>query len=378
MVVKVAWIVQEPPWFRVDKERSLWLRPCADAALRCRSRRCASSPRRATRVCAECEHAVCEDCECHSNFNHESSGGTCRCWFGNFGNSYHDQGPGQFYFGGALGGPAYAGPYLSEAQKLMEHHSVSQWRLEARRGEPTRSNAWYQPTVCAREGCGRYPTTRCARCKVTPYCSRACQKHAWVEEDAYGRTHRESCGPYVSYGGFAARGAAPGAVRPAAAPEALEDYRAAVGAYPLERGYVFAGRRVPPLRELCVRALPIGTELPPTSMQVDNGSEDQVVTQVETYHRTYSDCGSLCCARRCAPRVRVFETQAAAEAAAKVAGTEKVAEDRIRFKRYRLLEIGASPACDAASASRSLRSSWTTAASAVGLTCGARVRGARV
>ena len=51
----------------------------------------------------------------------------------------------------------------------------------------------------------------------------------------------------------------------------------------------------------------------------------------------------------------------------------------ILLKRYRL---GASPpACEAAaaSASRSLRSSRTTAASAVGLTCVARVcRGARV
>ena len=45
-------------------------------------------------------------------------------------------------------------------------------------------------------------------------------------------------------------------------------------------------------------------------------------------------------------------------------------------KRYRL---GPSSTCDAANASRSLRSSRTTAASAVGLTCVARVgRGARV
>ena len=48
----------------------------------------------------------------------------------------------------------------------------------------------------------------------------------------------------------------------------------------------------------------------------------------------------------------------------------------ILLKRYRL---GASPpACDAAAASRSFRSSRTTAASAVGLTCERAVRGARV
>ena len=33
----------------------------------------------------------------------------------------------------------------------------------------------------------RWPTLRCARCKVTPYCSKHCQKRAWVEADAYGK-----------------------------------------------------------------------------------------------------------------------------------------------------------------------------------------------
>ena len=49
----------------------------------------------------------------------------------------------------------------------------------------------------------------------------------------------------------------------------------------------------------------------------------------------------------------------------------------ILLKRYRL---GPASACDdaAASASRSFRSSRTTAASAVGLTCERAVRGARV
>ena len=47
----------------------------------------------------------------------------------------------------------------------------------------------------------------------------------------------------------------------------------------------------------------------------------------------------------------------------------------ILLKRYRL---GPSSTCDAANASRSLRSSRTTAASAVGLTCERAVRGARV
>merc|ERR1711938_483392 len=122
----------------------------------------------------------------------------------------------------------------------MEYATLSQWRLESRRGEPTRANAWYQPTMCARE------------------------KRAWVEEDAYGRTHKEACGPPVSYRDFSARGDVPGAVGPSAPPDSLEEYRAAVGEFPLERGYVFAGRRIPPLRELCARALPIGTEIPPT------------------------------------------------------------------------------------------------------------------
>ena len=62
-------------------------------------------------------------------------------------------------------------------------------------------------------------------------------------------------------------------------------------------------------------------------MQTDNGNEEKVVTKVEKYHRTYNDGGSICCARRCRPRVRVFETQAAADAAAKVAGTEEVDDD---------------------------------------------------
>ena len=329
MVVEVAWIVQEPPWFRAGKEKSLWLRPCSDAALKCQSRRCESSPRSTERygqICPHCLHAVCDDCVCHSGWNHESAGGTCKCWFGNFGNSYHDQEPAR-YRGGAFGGPAYDGPYVSQAQQAMEFATLSQWRLEQRRGEPTRANAWYQPTMCAREGCGRYPTTRCSRCKVTPYCSRACQKRAWVEEDAYGRTHKEACGPPVSYRDFSARGDVPGAVGPSAPPDSLEEYRAAVGEFPLERGYVLAGRRIPPLRELCARALPIGTEIPPTSMQTDNGNEEKVVTKVEKYHRTYNDGGSICCARRCRPRVRVFETQAAADAAAKVAGTEEVDDD---------------------------------------------------
>ena len=162
---------------------------------------------------------------------------------------------------------------------------------------------------------------------MTPYCSRACQKRAWVEEDAYGRTHKEACGPPVSYRDFSARGDVPGAVGPSAPPEAFEEYRAAVGEFPLEHGYVFARRRIPPLRALCARALPIGTEIPPTSMQTDNGNEEKVVTKVEKYHRTYNDGGSISCARRCRPRVRVFETQAAADAAAKVAGTEEVDDD---------------------------------------------------
>ena len=243
MVVEVAWIVQEPPWFRAGKEKSLWLRPCPDAALKCQARRCESSPRSTERygqICPHCLHAVCDDCVCHSGWNHESAGGTCKCWFGNFGNSYHDQEPAR-YRGGSFGGPAYDGPYVSQAQQAMEFATLSQWRLEQRRGEPTRANAWYQPTMCAREGCGRYPTTRCSRCKVTPYCSRACQKRAWVEEDAYGRTHKEVCGAPVSYRDFTARGDVRGAVGPSAPPEALEEYRAAVGEFPLERGYVFAG-----------------------------------------------------------------------------------------------------------------------------------------
>ena len=102
-----------------------------------------------------------------------------------------------------------------------------------------------------------------------------------VEEDARGRTHKEACGSPVSYRGFSARGDVPRArrgPRRRPTPRRISCRRGRVPARTRPRP--LAGRRIPPLRELCARALPIGTEIPPTSMQTDNGNEEKVVTKV--------------------------------------------------------------------------------------------------
>lgn len=320
--VRVAWVVAEAPRF-LRGGKATWVKPCAGAwpsGLTCASRRCAQrdEPYAVEKYCVDCGYGVCGDCACHSGYGHESAAGTCRCWFGNFGYGYHTQEPAP-YFGGSGGGPAYVGPFVSEAQRGAEDATLRNFFADEDRG-PGRGAAWYQPTQCAREGCARWPTLRCARCKVTPYCSKHCQKRAWVEADVYGKTHRELCGPHVSYKRLAAR-RVPGAVGDASPGDREERFRAALGRYPLEDGYVFAGRRVPPLRDLCARALPVGAEIPPTELEVSHGRKE-VVTRIEAFHRVREEAG-FGIEKSYTTRVRVFESAAAAAAAAAVAGTEE-------------------------------------------------------
>ena len=128
---------------------------------------------------------------------------------------------------------------------------------------------------------------------VTPCCSRARARSGRGSRrtPTAGRTRRFAGPPRVVPQLFGAR-RRPGRRRASAPPDSLEEYRAAVGEYPLERGRL-RGPTHPAARELCARALPIGTEIPADSMQTDNGNEDKVVTKVETYHRTYNDGGSI-------------------------------------------------------------------------------------
>mmetsp|Transcript_31519 Transcript_31519/g.97293 ORF Transcript_31519/g.97293 Transcript_31519/m.97293 type:complete len:188 (+) Transcript_31519:642-1205(+) len=159
---------------------------------------------------------------------------------------------------------------------------------------------------------------RC-RCEVTPYCSKTCQKRDWTVPDSYGKTHRDLCGPLVDYRAFAGRGA--GAAGPAGFGDSLEQFREATGRYPLEAGYVFAGRRVPPLRDLRARALPVGAEIPPTPLEIHTYEGPKVVEKIEEFHRVRGEGGCLS-SKTLQPRVRVFPNAAAAAAAAAVAGTE--------------------------------------------------------
>ena len=116
-------------------------------------------------------------------------------------------------------------------------------------------------------------------------------------------------------------GRSPGAARaprgPAGFGDSLEQFREATGRYPLEAGYVFAGRRVPPLRDLRARALPVGAEIPPTPLEIHTYEGPKVVEKIEEFHRVRGEGGCLS-SETLQPRVRVFPNAAAAT----VAGTE--------------------------------------------------------
>ena len=145
---------------------------------------------------------------------------------------------------------SYAGPFKSPSQAYMERNDL---------GKPW---PW-----CQNHGCLKWPKLRCGKCKSVAYCSKACQKEDWSrpegEDELFQLCHKSLCGTYVANGTCEHL------------PQWIRDYKAKHGCWPCDGGFQFKDLRVATLRELCVRQLPPGSVIPPTSLERDPDNDRQ-------------------------------------------------------------------------------------------------------